>query len=351
MERSELSCSVCDEGYADARTPRNLSCGHTYCTFCLQQVIAKDRRCPECRLLFTCTSATDLPVNYPLLRLARGNLPSVSPSTEPLLPGKELDAGKCTAHEAPMYFWCDTCQKFVCRDCLVLDHKAEPLGNCRILSISQATEKIKITQLEKSTAKGQSLRVFKDGISNFISKLDEKKEKCEETQEQLRQKLVEEADKAQVIEIEKIEAFGKLAEIDKLLESLKEKENVLLRSVTVQEIKEGVQASSEVLAVADMFQIQERQRQLHSVATILNYGRQSLVVELSGEVYAVREEEGSRRWARVSLRQHKAHLHDLRDTAPPSHAITVAWDSVRRLVCHDSATVFLDVAVDGELRG
>ncbi|XP_045611126.2 nuclear factor 7, ovary [Procambarus clarkii] len=358
MEMNELTCPLCDERYTDARTPRNLGCGHTYCTFCVQQVIAKDRRCPECRLIFSCAGATDLPVNYPLLRMARGFLPSASQSASsssavPPLSGREMDAGQCRAHEAIMYFWCDTCRKFVCRDCLVLDHNAVPLGNCRILSITQAIEKIKITQLEKSTTKGQSLRDFKDSINNFISKLDGKKEKCEETQEKLRQKLQEEADKAQVIEIEKNEAFEKLTEIDKLLESLNQKESALLGANTVQEISEEVQASGEVLDVAEMFQTHERQRQVHSISTILNYGRQCLVVELGQEeVYAAREELGCpRRWARVSLHQHKAHLHDLRDTPPPPHAITIPWECVRNLVSEDSATVFLEVAVDGEPRG
>ena len=46
-----LSCSVCAEAFdSDARSPRTLSCGHTFCTQCLRG-IAQGRTfvCPKCR--------------------------------------------------------------------------------------------------------------------------------------------------------------------------------------------------------------------------------------------------------------------------------------------------------------
>lgn len=272
MENSELSCPVCGERFTDSSVPRNLGCGHTFCTSCVQQMITRDRRCPECRLFFTSTAAVELPVNYPLLRLARSSLvPSGLRSTST---GREPDAGECRSHEANMYFWCETCRKYVCRDCLVLDHKPAPLGSCKILSISQGIEKTKISQLEKSTAAGHLMREIKLSISKHLSKLENKKDERKNAQEQLRLKAQEEEEKIQMIEREKEEAVEKLTEIDGLLESLKLKEDAIMKSKTMQEVNRSVQESGEVLIVAGVFEAMEKSRQMKSLATVLNYGTQ-----------------------------------------------------------------------------
>lgn len=59
----------------DARRPRCLSCGHTTCTACVQEII--DRKgvleCPYCRVihLVTVESASQTPVNYTVINLLR----------------------------------------------------------------------------------------------------------------------------------------------------------------------------------------------------------------------------------------------------------------------------------------
>ncbi|XP_064101164.1 sorting nexin-9-like [Macrobrachium nipponense] len=69
----DLQCIVCEEEYSDDSPPRNLGCGHTLCTTCLSQYFSKNHQksCPECRRPFHAKSASDLTINYPLLRLAR----------------------------------------------------------------------------------------------------------------------------------------------------------------------------------------------------------------------------------------------------------------------------------------
>ena len=48
----DLTCSLCCYLFVDPYTPKQLSCPHTYCQLCLQQLYQKKFKiisCPECR--------------------------------------------------------------------------------------------------------------------------------------------------------------------------------------------------------------------------------------------------------------------------------------------------------------
>ncbi|KAK8746222.1 hypothetical protein OTU49_017308 [Cherax quadricarinatus] len=66
-------CTVCFDTYNDAlRRPRNLPCGHTFCSQCINSAIKKSLiTCPSCRAEHNATSATKFPISYCVEALIR----------------------------------------------------------------------------------------------------------------------------------------------------------------------------------------------------------------------------------------------------------------------------------------
>ncbi|XP_071538496.1 uncharacterized protein [Panulirus ornatus] len=77
MDEARLECSECHLKYDKGkRCPRSLFCGHTFCTHCLEQVIARGtRRCPTCSRPFIALSAAQLPTDFNLLKAATSSTP------------------------------------------------------------------------------------------------------------------------------------------------------------------------------------------------------------------------------------------------------------------------------------
>ncbi|KAK7066757.1 hypothetical protein SK128_021666 [Halocaridina rubra] len=80
MDEIGLSCIICEQNFSDEKIPRNLTCGHSFCTHCIDQFLQtnQEKRCPECRQELAVNSSSGLSVNYPLLRLARSCIESGS---------------------------------------------------------------------------------------------------------------------------------------------------------------------------------------------------------------------------------------------------------------------------------
>eukprot|EP00210_Caulerpa_lentillifera_P006756 g6456.t1 len=87
-----MDCSLCCEPFSEEgrRVPRNLDCGHTFCTECIQELdrhasLRQGPRCPECRALIKSSrrSISNLPKNYKLLELIRErSLPTTKPGAD-----------------------------------------------------------------------------------------------------------------------------------------------------------------------------------------------------------------------------------------------------------------------------
>ncbi|XP_045587033.1 E3 ubiquitin-protein ligase TRIM65 [Procambarus clarkii] len=65
-EDNPLECKVCFTEYDDdLRRPRNLPCGHTFCTSCIADTIANGRlACPNCRKEHYAHCSTEFPISY-----------------------------------------------------------------------------------------------------------------------------------------------------------------------------------------------------------------------------------------------------------------------------------------------
>ncbi|XP_066955665.1 tripartite motif-containing protein 5-like [Macrobrachium rosenbergii] len=146
----DLQCCVCIQIYSDKSPPKNLPCGHSICSSCVDQLMSEGRECPECRKSLKAKDVKGFSVNIPLLRLCRlhafvtsgkEDLPPVDlnikrPDSKPL-----ASEGTCPLHGHPIFFFCLPCDVLVCRGCLISDHPDQPYGRCLIRSIEEKRQK------------------------------------------------------------------------------------------------------------------------------------------------------------------------------------------------------------------
>jgi len=127
---SAVNCSVCFEDYAEARRPRMLPCGHTFCEVCLGD-LAKDQQvqCPNCK----CQQTSNVPpagyaINYDLLSSAaesRLAAPAVSEAKSGVNEAKEVKPEvKCAeCQEKAATLFCQSSCGELCDDCSALIHR------------------------------------------------------------------------------------------------------------------------------------------------------------------------------------------------------------------------------------
>lgn len=78
-----MDCKVCFESFNEGdRRPRNLPCGHTFCTGCINNVLKFGNvNCPTCRMDHPATQPTQFPVNFGMEELI-ANINAVGISSE-----------------------------------------------------------------------------------------------------------------------------------------------------------------------------------------------------------------------------------------------------------------------------
>ncbi|XP_036390486.1 E3 ubiquitin-protein ligase TRIM56-like [Megalops cyprinoides] len=189
LEEDFLQCKICFEVY---RTPRTLSCLHSFCEPCLEQLLDKQKgtvTCPECRTVidlqgcvrnakasFFINSLLDLfrskttketfcslcpalgktvvPASSRCLdcadflctSCAQGHCLSKLTLGHQVVSLQDYVAGRydeearskeerrCQSHQEPLRFYCSTCSSSICRDCRMLEHFSH-----QVLSLAQAT--------------------------------------------------------------------------------------------------------------------------------------------------------------------------------------------------------------------
>lgn len=89
-----MECKVCFEAYDQSyRRPRNLPCGHTFCTQCIDNVLKEGRvNCPTCRSNHEAIHATQFPINYGMEELI-ANIKAMNVSSVSMLTGQGSAAG------------------------------------------------------------------------------------------------------------------------------------------------------------------------------------------------------------------------------------------------------------------
>ncbi|CAL1543072.1 unnamed protein product [Lymnaea stagnalis] len=175
LEKDLLHCSVCFEKYdLRIRAPKTLSCLHTFCQSCLQNIADVDSypKCPSCRREFpNGTRVEDFPVDHRVGQI----MEYLSQKF------KDVQNG-CLKHENEhLNFFCKKCRTAVCRDCTVLEHK----GGHEIVSISTALSEHSKQFDDTEEATNQTL----DALATKTRKYDAELETMAETEENLLEEI------------------------------------------------------------------------------------------------------------------------------------------------------------------
>lgn len=362
MEASlDLSCNVCLGGYSNSNVPRNLSCGHSACSSCLEKIIITIRKeCPECRRKFQAKSVSDLAVNYPILRLShlnnfvhfdQENIPSPSLSISYPTPNRQESAGICGKHGCPMFFRCLRCCVWVCRDCLLECHPDAPYGKCIILTIRKALDKIKSSQQRTlgfylsdahfTKIKWQHYNTKFAKVIEFCGKKKYKNEN-EDYEEEL-QEFITQKENTEIL----IPVLQNLTELlrqaSKKMNEANDRDDVLAANDFVMECETAF----------EKFMVKEGNRKFPKCWIPFSRGKKTLkdLMEAEKTVYAVQVEDGKSRWCLLELKENCILLYSLRDGDPPEDGITLPYFLLRELVSWKFSSVFLELGLEGQSKG
>ncbi|KRX01567.1 hypothetical protein PPERSA_01470 [Pseudocohnilembus persalinus] len=145
-----IECPMCYDHYdEEQKIPRNLTCGHTYCEYCLEQIYELKRRieCPSCRKKIFNVKPNDLSKNFIALDLAIKDKQSKN------------TYDFCQEHKQPLQFYCQTDKINICSECII-NHSGHTF------------QKINI-----------SVQVLKKRVNQMAEKIDKKMENSVKQQE------------------------------------------------------------------------------------------------------------------------------------------------------------------------
>lgn len=205
----KLSCSVCLELFQD---PRNLACHHTFCLKCVIKLSKNSKiTCPICRHETDIKDASLLPKNYVVSDIAEfllstgftmnnatqiqcdelHNTPAdkfcesckanfcrdclqnkhatikVFASHKLINPKRIENDAICPNHESEKFkFWCKTCKKLCCRDCLLLECKNhEYIDAAKMAMEAKGEQKVKLENAKEHYDRFmKNMEIFESGI-------------------------------------------------------------------------------------------------------------------------------------------------------------------------------------------
>ncbi|XP_019114365.2 nuclear factor 7, brain-like [Larimichthys crocea] len=242
---SFLSCHVCSETFRD---PVSLSCGHSFCSSCLQKFWkqAGNKNCPICKR----KSSKDHPlVNFSLKDLAdafAGRLKSGSSETEK---GQKKVEVVCSEHQEEPRLFCEDEDRAVCPVCEFQHHHGH-----KVVPIEQAVDGLK-EQLKSDLKSLQDKRnKYKHVEETYNEVIQHSKKQLLSTERQIR------------------------AEFNKLHQFLREEEESRLAALREEEEQKGKTISREmkriqeqISSLSDRISAVEEDLKKHKVAFLSSY--------------------------------------------------------------------------------
>ena len=133
MVSEALECSTCCERFDEqGRCPRLLSCGHTFCSSCIERLIKENAvNCPTCRKTVSVPAGVAaLPKNFALLDILLTT------------PRKEEDEGlrlceTCEDEEHPATSCCLDCKESMCKDAARWHARHKVTRDHRVVSLDE----------------------------------------------------------------------------------------------------------------------------------------------------------------------------------------------------------------------
>ena len=133
-----LECPICCEQFNESdRCPRMLSCGHTFCSSCLERLLHGNTiDCPTCKTTVNVTSGVaGLVKNFALLSIV-----NASPKrrvTESQGEGYSEICSFCDDDKHPATSHCLDCKEDMCADAVRWHYRNKASGDHRIVSLEQ----------------------------------------------------------------------------------------------------------------------------------------------------------------------------------------------------------------------
>ena len=188
MDSSELCCSICEENFeAGIKDPLMLSCGHTFCSNCLKNMVLSSQLfCPEDRSPINIKSISELPKNFSLLRMLNKNT-------------SKQDNSVCKDHKKPLEFICILDKAKVCANCALFGrhrgHEIKPIENIVSDIASKAECLMEMLQLIEQSQKivmGDNIKSRMDSLyERYCLKKVQLEAEIREGFSQMRKKLTE----------------------------------------------------------------------------------------------------------------------------------------------------------------
>ena len=181
-----LECPVCYLPFTDEdRRPLMLECGHSFCSWCIGNVIEIYNHCPTCRREID-QELEDIPVNHSLLQIVNlRNSTETNSSTNDRIKSEDELQNKCLLHETEtIQYYCKIYNFWLCQQCIIVhtDHEADEnisTTPCHI-SVDEALSdmktkyhRINLDNIRKMKRKMESVDYWKDNIKRIREDLDQ----------------------------------------------------------------------------------------------------------------------------------------------------------------------------------
>ena len=147
----EITCPLC---LGPLEQPKRLPCDHTYCKSpCLEGLLERTGNstivCPECRAIVQVqnNNLDNLPNAFCIQRLKDVYSEMAQASVTAHTPVQGMNP-PCPTHPTQLQdFYCETCQKVVCRDCILLARQHEGHKYSLVTEVAQKQKKLLLEDL------------------------------------------------------------------------------------------------------------------------------------------------------------------------------------------------------------
>ncbi|KAK8729319.1 hypothetical protein OTU49_008761 [Cherax quadricarinatus] len=328
-------CQVCLEPYDDkVRRPRCLSCGHTFCTSCIADTIARGPLyCPFCRVIHASpvARADDVPVNYTVVSLLQDTPFSMGTERSlALLAELKKEANELT-----------TTQLVAC--------------NCHLTRLTDFKKRLS-EQRSVHQVQIQALRTLIDRNESLLHEMTSTAAQVDATiTEGMEKRTTLEAAQARVNAastlLEVTAAHHDDQEKDESVQEWCESAHQLLQSqvlVVAREVEHVTSAALQAVVGHSM----------SAAAASLTPTNPKLVEEVMNKaqlvgsgVCAILETDGRRRCAKMVHVENRIYLSSLKEGDPPIYSHTVPYRDVRGLVDETCVRIFLELSWGGQVQG
>ncbi|XP_066990374.1 E3 ubiquitin-protein ligase TRIM32-like [Macrobrachium rosenbergii] len=337
-------CQVCLERFDNAeRRPRCLSCGHTLCTSCLTDILGRGQLlCPFCRLPHngTVQSVDDVPINYTVVSLLED--PAFSLATQrdqALLVELKREASELnTEHLVTL-----NCHLTRLRDF------QQKLSNQCVIHQNQ------LQALQALVGRHESLLEAMVSTSNEVAaRIDEgegTRTTLEAAQEQVNSasSLLEVAQVHQDHDGRSVMVQGWVAKAQDVLGSQALSRAKEIEIVTCSALEAAVERNT-AGAAANFSPRKGRYSDFDDIPKFLSEILKAASL-VGSDVWAVHNEEGRSRCAKVTLLDGYLLLHSLREGTPPVYTHKVEYLDVRNMVDRTCMRTFLEFSWNGQVQG